>query len=159
MSYPNAFARLNLAWAALRRRLKPTASNEIIRFVDKSGSHVVCQMVSIAIGGRRNVVFISVAGSPNDPAAHIEGLASSAFRDLGAPAASLVFWTIDSDEWDLCDERVTIHRLEFTSFADGRFSGPKWIPEAMPDALAKQVARAQHELFPNSAATVPGGRR
>ncbi|CAN5341118.1 hypothetical protein BH10PSE4_BH10PSE4_11400 [soil metagenome] len=135
---------------------KQPPDHETIRFVTKNGGNCYCQIVRCRIGRARHVAFLNVAGSPHHPTASVEGLASSAFRDMGAPAASLVFWDVDRHEWD---DGITIHRVEFQSLVAGRFSGPKWISEAMPEALAKQVALAQHEIFANWTATAPGGRR
>jgi len=156
MSYLNAFARLDLALAALRRRFQRSASSELIRFINKDGSNCVCLVVRRKIGRQRHVAFVSVAGSPNHPAASIEGLASSAFRELGAPAASLVFWFVDRHEWD---DGITIQRVEFLSLAAGKFSGPQWIAETLPGPLLKQVALARPEIFSAWPATAPGGPR
>ncbi|WP_419318818.1 hypothetical protein ACN2C7_17845 [Caulobacter sp. ErkDOM-E] len=156
MSYPNAFPCLSRALAALRQRRQRPATSEIIRFVTKNDGVCYCQVVRCKIGRKRHVAFLNVAGSLHHPTGDIEGLASSALRDMGAPAASLVFWEVDRYE---TDDRIFIHRVEFQSPASGRFSDPKWIPEALPEALAKQVALAQHEIFLNWTPRAPRGRR
>jgi hypothetical protein len=150
MSWPRLRTAILAILPCARRRLP---AHELIRFFNKDGGNCVCLVVCCKVGREHHVAFVSVPGSPSQPAANIEGLASSVFRDMGAPTASLVFWDVDRHQWD---DGITIHRVEFLSLIDGRFSGPKWIPETLPHALAKQIARAQYET---STGTAPAGGR
>ena len=143
----------NAILAILPRVRSRLPAHEIIRFFNKDGGNCVCLVVCCKVGRKHHIAFVSVAGSPSRPTANIEGLASSVFRVMGAPTASRVFWDVDRDEWD---DSITIHRVEFLSLIDGRFSGPKWIPETLPCALAKQIARAGHKI---SNETPPAGGR
>jgi hypothetical protein len=150
MSWP----RLQTAILAILPRARcPLPAHELIRFFNKDGGNCVCLVVCCKVSRKHHVAFVSVPGSPSRPAANIEGLASSVFRVMGAPTASLVFWNVDRDEWG---DGITIHRVEFLSWVDGRLSDPKWISEALPDALAKQVALAEQEI---SNGTAPAGGR
>lgn len=144
---------LNAILATLPRVRHRLPTHQLIRFMNKDGGNCVCLVVRCKVGRERHIAFVSVAGSPSRPAANIEGLASSVFRVMGAPTASPVFWNVDRDEWD---DGITIHRVEFLSLIDGRLSGPKWIPETLPCALAKQIARAGPKI---SNETPPAGGR
>jgi len=156
MSFQIAFARLDSAKTAFFRKLRRPPAHEVIRFYRTDGRTCVCSVIQQKIGRKRHVAFIRMAAYAGDPAESIEGLASAASRDLGAPAASLTFWYVNQGEWE---GRSTILKVEFAAFADGRFAGPRWIPQDMPRVLARQVERAQRTLSSSCTASVLGGRR
>jgi hypothetical protein len=122
MSWPRLQTAFSPSYRAQEADCPPTNSSaSSTRMAATACAWVVC----CKVGREHHVAFVSVPGSPSRPAANIEGLASSVFRVMGAPTASLVFWDVDRDEWD---DGITIHRVEFLSLIDGRLSDPKWIP-------------------------------